>query len=301
MTREALLQLLHGERTPLMAVLNSSTPEERSFPIAGRWSIEGVLRHLMDFEEDILQGIADLRAGRNPFWWGVKDWNARNAERAALWPEKPLDDVLAAFVAHRKKVERAILELSDEEMANPLFFRSLRPLAFHDFEHMPGIRERLALARGDVREATVRWVEITRNETIVFLDTRPVESFEERLPGKWSIKEILIHLASRDRIWADVINRVSAGGSDELPHKPEDIHEHNRAQVAKAAHWSVARVLYELGEARNAWNQAMLLAPDWLMADPRYREWAEHRFRHDRTHLPQLNERYASWRKRQSS
>lgn len=84
--------------------------------------------------------------------------------------------LLAAFATHRADVERTLLSLTDDELADRRFLHSFRVLASHDFEHLPSVQERLAL---------------------VFLANLPAEAFEERLPDKWPIKEILIHLTGR--------------------------------------------------------------------------------------------------------
>ena len=299
MSREKLLQMLKAERAHVLRAVEGATVAELRAAPAGRWSTEDVLRHLMDFEQDIIDGVHALREGRDPEWFGIRNWNARNAERAAQWPARPWGEIRLDFDVHRAQLEAALLSRTDEELANPKVSRGFHGAAIHDYEHLPGILERLAWARGNVREATVRYVEIARREVLALLQRVPLEAFDERIPGRWSIREILIHLAVRDRMWTEIVLRVSAGGSDEWPHTRGEMDTWNQAEVAKLAHLSGQVVLYELGEARAQWNAAMLTAPDGLVHDSRYQEWAERRFRHDRMHLPQLVERVVAWRKLQ--
>lgn len=298
MSLESLLQILHGERAAIIQVLAGASPEELRYEPEGRWSVEGVLRHLMDFEADTLGALDALAAGQTPSYYGIKDWNAYNAERAARWPKDDGEDVVAALVRHREALEQRIAACTSEQLADLRFQRVIRAAGLHDFEHLPGIQERLALARGDKRVAMVHYAEIARNELLVLLGRMDPEAFEERLPGKWSIKEILLHLADRDRIWAGIVSRVSGGGPEEMPHGREELDAWNERAVAAKAHWSVAQVLYELGEARGLWNAAMLGAPASLATEERFQQWSARRLKHDRHHYGQILERFRNWRSR---
>lgn len=302
MGKERLLAALRGERAEILAELAATTDAELHFKPGGRWSIAEVLRHLMDFETDILAALDALAAGREPAYYAVKDWDAYNAGKAAQWAQQPVADIRAALVRHRSLLEERVQALTEAQLqAEPRYGRVLAAAAAHDFEHLPGIRERQALARGDRRRAAVHHAEIARNELLAVLRGRPLDAYAERLPGKWSIQEILIHLAVRDRIWAGVVRSVSAGGSDALPHRPEELEEHNRASVAAGAHWTPDRVLHELGEARGLWHAAMLAAPDHLPDDERWARWVAGRLAHDRHHVPQIIERLRNWRRRQGA
>lgn len=301
MNREAVLQQMRAQRAALTAILDTATDDELRHAPPGRWSAEGILRHLIDFEEDVLNGIAELEAGQPASWTQIRDWNQRNAARALEWPSKPVGEIRAALEAHRQAVEGRLLTLPEEQAADPRYLRGFFAVSVHDYEHVPGICERLAQARGDLRRAAIHYAEITRRELLAFLPRIPLEAYDERLPGKWSIKEILIHLAVRDRMWTEIIRRVSAGGGDEWPHTADELDSWNQREVAKLAHLPPQMVLHALGEARGEWNIAMLAVPDHMAAEERYRSvWAERRMRHDRHHLPQLGERLANWRNRQS-
>lgn len=294
-----LLAQLRAERAALQATLDEATDAELAYAPAGRWSAAEILRHLMDFEDDVMQGLRDLAAGRDPAWFAVRDWNAYNAEKARLWADQSVADVRANFVSNRKQLEAALLSLTEEQLADRRNAHGFRSAAMHDHEHTAGVLERLALARGDERAAVVHRVDISRRELLANLSVIPLDAYDERLPGKWSIKEILLHLLTRDQLWTGVVRSVT-GGSDAGPHTPEELHTWNERAVAMLAHLPPQQVLYELGAARGAWNQAMLAAPDWLVADERYRRWADMRMEHDRDHLPQIAERIRNWRKRQA-
>jgi hypothetical protein len=151
----------------------------------------------------------------------------------------------------------------------------------------------------DVRASTIQWVDTARRELLAVVRDIPLEAYDERLPGKWSIKEILVHLAVRDRMWTDIYRTVIAGGSDEWPHTLEELDTWNQAEVGKLAHLPPQHVLYLLGEARGGWNQVALSAPEGLVRDERYRQWARRRLDHDLMHLPQIIERFQNWKKHQ--
>lgn len=296
-----LINQMRTERAALKVILDGATDEELGYVPPGRWSASEILRHLMDFEDDVMQGLRELAQGQTPSWMAVRDRNARNAQKAQLWPSRPLADIRADFEAHRKELESHLLALTEEELADPRYFQGFRSAAEHDFEHIAGIQERLAQARGDVRAATVHWVDISRRNLLTVLRRIPLEAYDESLPGKWSIKEILLHLAIRDRMWTGTLSNVIGGGSDDWPHNPDELDAWNQAEVAKLAHLPPQQVLYVLGEARGEWNQIMLMAPDWLVADERYRRWAVRRIDHDRWHLSQIVERFDNWRSRRDT
>lgn len=293
------LERLRGERALIMAALEGASEAELHDAPEGRWSVAGVLRHLIEFEADIMAGIEPLKAGQLPEWTQIGDWHARNVEQAARWPSNPMGDIRQAFVSHRAELEALIEGLSEAEWADPNYVRYLcQPVYGHDFEHLPGILERLARTRGDYREATVRWAEIGRNDILALVFRLPEEAFDERMPGKWSIKEILLHLAGRDRYWAGVIRSVSAGQPEPAPLGPAELEVWNQANVKAGAHFPVYRVFYELAESRGLWAGAMLNTPDSVAQSEAFQRWARGRMTHDRHHLPQIVERYRAWMKR---
>lgn len=298
MTKDQVLERLRGERAQIMAVLKSATDEELHDAPPGRWSVAEVLRHLMLFEREILSGIDDLDAGNLPAWTKIADWNVYNSEQAATWKHQPIADIRHAFVAHRAQLEERIAAVTDERWAsNPSYARYISPAGVHDFEHLPGILERLARTRGDHREAAVRYAEIGRNELLALVFRLPEEAFDERLESKWSIKEILLHLAGRDRHWAKVIRAVSNGGREEAALSPDQQEAWNQAHMQAVAHYPASRVLYDLGESRGLWADAMLNTPGSVEAEVLQR-WARGRMEHDRLHLKQIVERWISYRKR---
>lgn len=297
MPRELVLERLRAERAAIMAILELATEAELHDRPAGRWSVAEVLRHLMVFEANILSGIDDLDAGHQPAWTKIADWQAYNDEQAARWPHEPIADIRQAFAAHRAKLEERIAAVPDERW-DATYARYISPAGAHDFEHLPGILERLARTRGDHREAVVRWAEIGRNEVLALIYRIPEEAFEERVAGKWSVKEILLHLAGRDRHWAGVIRAVSQGEPEPAPLSGAEQDAWNQANVQAGAHYPVARVLYELGEARGLWAGAMLNTPDAVAGSEAFQNWARRRMEHDRHHLKQIVERWIAYRKR---
>lgn len=299
LTKEQWLERMRGERGLIMAAMEGATEAELHEAPAGRWPVAGVLRHLMDFEVHLLAGIANLKTGQLPEWTKITDWRAQNEQQAAQWASKPIGAIGQAFVAHRAALEAQIQALTDEQWADPRFARyACLPAYVHDFEHLPGILERLARTRGDQREGWVRYAEIGRNEILALVNRLPEEAFDERVEGKWSIKEILLHLAGRDRHWAKVLRAVSNGQPEEAPLSPEAQAEWNRANVAAVAHIPVSRALYEVGEARGLWAGSMLNIPEAAAGSESLERWARRRLEHDRHHLPQIVERYRSWLKR---
>lgn len=156
------------------------------------------------------------------------------------------------------------------------------------------------------RVEAMKTVCAARDEILAAIEGLPDEAFDARLPGKWSIKEIVAHLASRDWLFVRGLRLILTGAPLPWPHPgwhptQADLDRWNSEQVAFRAGWPVRRVLHELGEARGAWYGLLLALPDELFRDTRVQEWNARRARHDRMHLPGIQERVRLYRLRSAA
>jgi len=146
------------------------------------------------------------------------------------------------------------------------------------------------------RAEAIRATVLARAEVLAAVTGLPSQAFETRLPGRWSVKEILAHLASRDWRFVNGLRLLLAGEPLPWPHPgwhptEDDLDRWNQDQVRMRAGWSAELVLHELGQVRGAWYGLLLALPHEVFWDARVREWDARRARHDQMHLPGIRER----------
>ncbi|HEV8634990.1 MAG TPA: DinB family protein [Chloroflexota bacterium] len=133
-TRE-LLRSIQEERARLEATLARRTGEQILAPGAdGPWSVKDILVHISYWERDLLRRLS----GQPPTDAPTDDVNERvfQANRA-----RPLEAVMAEFDASYRALLARLVELSDEELNRPPFYRpwQARPLwrdvASETYEH----------------------------------------------------------------------------------------------------------------------------------------------------------------------
>jgi uncharacterized protein (TIGR03083 family) len=133
-TRE-LLRSIQEERARLEATLARLTGEQILAPGAdGPWSVKDILVHISYWERDLLRRLS----GQPPTDAPTDDVNERvfQANRA-----RPLEAVMAEFDASYRALLARLVELSDEELNRPPFYRpwQARPLwrdvASETYEH----------------------------------------------------------------------------------------------------------------------------------------------------------------------
>jgi uncharacterized protein (TIGR03083 family) len=134
-TARELLRSIQEERARLEATLARLTSEQILAPgVDGPWSVKDILVHISYWERDLLRRLAGQGSVHAP----TGDVNERvfQANRA-----RPLEAVMAEFDASFRALMTRLVELSDEELNRPPFYRpwQARPLwrdvASETYEH----------------------------------------------------------------------------------------------------------------------------------------------------------------------
>ncbi|HEY3079316.1 MAG TPA: DinB family protein [Chloroflexota bacterium] len=134
-TARELLRSIQEERARLEATLARLTAEQILAPgIDGPWSVKDILVHVSYWERDLLRRLCGHYSVDAP----TDDINERvfQANRA-----RPIAAVMAEFDASFRALMTRLVELSDEELNRPPFYRpwQVRPLwrdvASETYEH----------------------------------------------------------------------------------------------------------------------------------------------------------------------
>ena len=120
-TKEQLLALIHTERTKLDKKMDGLSPEEMVFPGAmGDWSVKDILAHLVDWERRLVKwyeiGLRDEmpQLPAPGFTWG--QLSALNQQGYERHKDRPLEDVLASYLASYQQVLALIECMTEEEI-----------------------------------------------------------------------------------------------------------------------------------------------------------------------------------------
>ena len=121
-TREEALQHLRSDYGNLRERLESLSEAEAVRPeLAGNWSAKQLLSHVVAWEEEAVERLRLIAAGRGDEIRPIRrdevdDWNAAAVERLSgvAWA-----DLLARWLAVRANLVQAVEALSEEQFANP--------------------------------------------------------------------------------------------------------------------------------------------------------------------------------------
>lgn len=116
-TKVQLLNEAAEAREKLLAVIRPLTPEQKTRPIAGEWSVKDILAHLIAWNRMMFDWIEAGKRGETPavpaqgFNWGQLP--ALNQQIYELHRERPLVEIEAEFLEVDRQA-RALIEATDE-------------------------------------------------------------------------------------------------------------------------------------------------------------------------------------------
>ncbi len=125
--KETLLERIHTERRRLEKNLRRLDDSRLTEPgVVNEWSVKDILTHLIDWEQRLLKWIGAGRSGEPveipAAGYGWADLDALNDAIFQANRDRPLLEVLAAFVESRQQALELIESLSESEIFEPGYY-----------------------------------------------------------------------------------------------------------------------------------------------------------------------------------
>ncbi|GAB4571273.1 MAG: hypothetical protein Kow0077_07560 [Anaerolineae bacterium] len=155
MNKKILLEEVRKSRQTLLEAMKDLPEDVMVRPgVEGIWSIKDILSHLIAWEAELVTALS-RRLARGykhaPQIVTIEDIDDWNMEQYHLNAAKPLDVILQDFHGVHKHLLRAIEDLDDKVLTDPLWFEWMEgePLAYliletavwHEQEHAEAIRD----------------------------------------------------------------------------------------------------------------------------------------------------------------
>jgi len=305
--RQHLLACLATERAGLLEQLIGL--DERlltEVPVLDGWTVKDLLAHVAAWdrwEERTMKCMVD---GESPDFTAVQDFDASNAAFVAEWRDRTLAEVVAELQAARADWVAWLKSLSEVE-----FFRrrsyagwdwsfSVVPLRVqwqHDAEHAAQVaawREAEGL-RGKTGPQAVLLAALAaaRDELLTAAALVPVEERAFRpVCGKWTLKDVLGHLADWEWFGVEGLRQMAAGHAPQVEHVEDiDVWNQVHAEARRDQPWedvwadlhAARRALLEVLEGMSQAELDRSFPFPWGPQGTPY-QWIWVYFRHDREH-----------------
>lgn len=294
---ESVLTRARTVRRLILAEVERATPDELDHRPGGRWSARDTLIHLATCEEMGTRVLRHVILGE-PMPHGEllppDEWNAMQLAR---FPHLDGPGAIAYVTETRRALEEVVARAAESDAERVV--REVGMIAVHETGHLHQIREALARARGDAVAGELHGLAYARHQVLelLHLGNWPLAALEWRSePGRWSVKETLLHLAAWDRFTAGVFAALADGR--DLPATPfaeGELDRWNQAQVAARSWMSWTEVLHELGEARGEMVSQLRRVSPAQWASERAAGWKDYRL-HDLHHVGTMRSTLRSWR-----
>lgn len=265
-----------------------------------RWSARDVLIHLGNWEAEAVTWFHHLLKQEPipPIAIPIDQWNA---EHMAPYADLDLAGAIAYIEGTRRELEQIATQITAEHLSsNSSFLGLLQMTPEHEIGHLHQIREALALAQGDLHAGARHYLAYTRQRVLTRfnLEFRSTASLEWKPePEAWSIKEMLIHLAIRDRQWTQDLQAFGTG--EPLPEPATAVDEATKQAVLAESYQTLGEIIHELGAARGALEVELDRLTAAQITAPAVQAWLKAVRKHDDQYMYQMLDRIAAWRKAQ--
>jgi hypothetical protein len=153
MTKDEIFEALEDEREKFLDSIEGLSDEAMQEPgVIGEWSVKDILSHLIAWEAELVKLLWQARQGIQP---SSVHFSSKSADELnAAWFEeflaRPLDRILADFLAVRKQTKRRVDAFSEIDFNDPLRYGWLNEFPLwtwvandsfkHEAEHAAQIR-----------------------------------------------------------------------------------------------------------------------------------------------------------------
>jgi len=264
--RAQLLARLAAERAGLLEQLIGL--DERTLtdsPIFDDWMVKDLLAHVAAWDRWELQEMKRMASGEAPDLTAVRDMDAFNAAVVAAWRDRTLAEVLTELQDARATWVSWLQALSEEEF----FFRQrlfgcedwsfpgcLEVQWRHDTEHAAQIsawREAEGLkVKAGPKAVLLAALAAARDELLTAAARVPPEERASRpVCGKWTLKDVLGHVADWEWLGVDGLREMAAGHAPQVEYV-EDLDAWNQAHTEARRSQSWEAIWADFHAARQA-------------------------------------------------
>ena len=242
--RAQLLARLAAERAGLLEQLIGL--DERTLtdsPICDDWTVKDLLAHVAAWDRWELREMKRMASGEAPDLTAVRDMDAFNAAVVAVWRDRNLSQVLAELQAARAAWVSWLQALSEEEFFRQRLFGCedwsfpgcLEVQWRHDTEHAAQIsawREAEGLkVKAGPKAVLLAALAAARDELLTAAARVPPEERASRpVCGKWTLKDVLGHVADWEWLGVEGLRQMAAGNAPQVEYV-EDLDAWNQAHT----------------------------------------------------------------------
>jgi len=250
---EAVIARGRAALSLITAAVEAATLSQLSFKPGERWSARDTLLHLATSQQEGNRILSYLVKGETPPRQEILPPDQWNRRQMARYADLDAAGALELLKQVRSEHEALAAHITEETLKATLGCVAMEPT--HQHCHLHQIREALARARGQVVEAAVHSLLYARAEVLATLDfeRRPTAALEWKpAPDKWSVKEVLLHLASWDRYTGTVFAALAEGRAlppIPFPEAEGELDRWNQAQVSACSWMTLAEAVHESGAA----------------------------------------------------
>jgi uncharacterized damage-inducible protein DinB len=307
-----LLAHLAAERASLLEQLIGL--DERTLtevPGLAGWTVKDLLAHIAAWDHWELREMKRMTSGESPDLAAVRDMDGYNAAVVAAWRDRTLAEVLAELQDARAVWVSWLQILPDEEFFRERLFGGedwsfpgcLEVQWQHDAEHTAQIAAWREVkgwkAKIGPKTVLLAALAAARDELLAAAAlVLPEEQASRLVCGKWTLKDVVGHVADWEWFGVDGLRQMAAGQAPQVEHIENidawnQIHAEARRDQSWEAVWAdlhaARRALLDVLEEMSQAELGRFFPFPWGAEGTPY-QWIWVYFRHDREHAHGLRQ-----------
>lgn len=270
LSREALLQ----------SVEKLTQREATRLEIYEGWTVKDVLAHIIGWDQRAVQNLDLLLTGRGDEIPPV-DAQTYNQQMVEAWRDKPFGEVLFTVEAGHNQLLDALAAMGEVEIdtrrsrqSKTVTIRSyiIHMVLEHDAAHLEDIQ--IWRRQMDKKIDPVTLIESVQQNRADFMQALELldeaELTRKGVVGKWSLKDVIGHLADWERILLQTAEHIYDPSQMAGMVHSTNIHEQNMMMAAQREMKPLAVELRYLRMMQADWDafMAKLLPDDWRLRGP---------------------------------